>query len=508
LPADDTNQCTTAACSAGTPGQTPLTGTHCDVGGSICNAGTCVECNDASDCLGSNDECKTKKCAAHVCDFDYTADGTVVASQVDQDCHRNECNGSGSIVNRVYLADVHDDSNDCTQNLCANNGDMYHPAVTPGSVCAGPQGGRCKDITCTPTFMVVRVDKESTDAAFAGSTGFSVFIERRYLDTAGGQVPGYGPIALPTAPIDAGGALPFVLSAGGGSDGALSLTPDGKYVTLAGYMEAPGTAVTSVTSTAKRMVARIDGTPTGNVDTSTWFASAFKGNNIRSATSSDGERIWAAGASQPSGLGGIWYINRGDADGGTQLTLNTVTDAGAPTTLGNARVVSVVGNQLYGTSDKVPNQGIFAVGSGLPDGGAVQLTSFPGQFSLSPFSFVLLDRDGTPGFDTLYIADESAVGNGGGIQKWILNGGGTWQVVTIFNRDQTGNPMTNGIRHVAGMVTGNSVTLVATTSDAGSGTPPPVKILLYVDDGNLAPTPTLLATAAPNTVFRGVSLAP
>lgn len=52
-------------------------------------------------------------------------------------------------------------------------------------------------------------------------------------------------------------------------------------------------------------------------------------------------------------------------------------------------------------------------------------------------------------------------------------------------------------------MTGANVTLVATTGEATQN-----KLVVAVDDGSAAPAVTTIATAAANTMFHGVALAP
>ena len=94
---------------------------------------------------------------------------------------------------------------------------------------------------------------------------------------------------------------------------------------------------------------------------------------------------------------------------------------------------------------------------------------------------------------TLYVADDRAF-PGGGIQKWTFDGT-TWTQVNTFT-----NGATTGSRGLAGVVTGNNVTLVATTTNS--------KLIVYVDDGSATPVGTVVATAALNTVYRGVAISP
>jgi hypothetical protein len=133
----------------------------------------------------------------------------------------------------------------------------------------------------------------------------------------------------------------------------------------------------------------------------------------------------------------------------------------------------------------------------------------PGVTTPQPYQFVMFDRDATiPGPDVLYVADDRAPvaatpTAGGGIQKWTFDGT-AWSNVTTFNLDTTGSALTVGVRGLAGGVTTGAVTLVAVTADASAN-----RLLSYVDDGrNRNPVPALLGTAAANTVYRSVSLAP
>ncbi len=117
-------------------------------------------------------------------------------------------------------------------------------------------------------------------------------------------------VALPTAA--SGSNRPLMMSGSASSEGALTLSPDGRYLAFAGYAAAPGT--TSVASTlasgTPRVVARLGSD--GAVDTSTAITDAFSGNNIRAppsttaaasgrsaATAGGGSPRWAAPAPRP-----------------------------------------------------------------------------------------------------------------------------------------------------------------------------------------------------------------
>jgi hypothetical protein len=81
------NACTDDVCTAGVPSNPPRAqGTTCG-GALVCNAtGTCVGCNAASDCPGTDSECKARTCTAGLCGVAFTAANTPVAAQIASNC--------------------------------------------------------------------------------------------------------------------------------------------------------------------------------------------------------------------------------------------------------------------------------------------------------------------------------------------------------------------------------------------------------------------------------------
>jgi predicted extracellular nuclease len=285
---------------------------------------------------------------------------------------------------------------------------------------------------------------------------------------------------LPTSV--AGANRRVTMSGSATSEGGLALSADGRYLTLAGYDAAPGTAgVAGTTASAvNRVVARVDATRT--VDSSTAMTDAFSGGNPRSAVTDDGSRFWVAGST-----GGVRLATLGDT--GTTAQINSA----SPT---NLRVAGIASGQLYVTTGSGAT-GLHSVGSGLPTTGGQTpslVTAVP-----SPYGFVALDRDpGVPGVDTLYIADDSA-SPGGGILKFSFDGT-TWTARGSFR------PAGGGVRGLTGSVTASGVTLFATTSTATNQ-------LVKIDDtagfnAAIGATSTTMQTAATNTAFRGVAFAP
>ena len=99
------------------------------------------------------------------------------------------------------------------------------------------------------------------------------------------------------------------------------------------------------------------------------------------------------------------------------------------------------------------------------------------------------------------MADDSTVAAGGGVQRWTLTGS-TWARDFIMV-DPGGTP--TGVRGLLATPTGTSITLVAVTTEVVAN-----RIVKFVDPAGstTAATGTVIATATPLTVYRGVALAP
>ncbi|MFN9222255.1 MAG: beta strand repeat-containing protein [Planctomyces sp.] len=263
------------------------------------------------------------------------------------------------------------------------------------------------------------------------------------------------------------------------SEGALSLSTDGRYLTVAGYDAATGTAsvastATTTGATVERVVAAVDVDQVVNTRTRT---TSFSGNNIRGAVMSSSGGMWLTG-----GNSGLIFLPL-EANG---------TGTAVASTPANLRVPAIFGGQLYVSSGSTGVR-IGSVGTGTPTGGGNSITSLPGYSTStgSPYAFYLADlSSAVAGPDTLYVADDTP----GTLQKYSLSGG-SWVA--------RGTVTLSGCRGVTGVVSGSTVTLYAT-----SGT----SLVRVTDstgyDGNLTATATTLVTASSNTVFRGVALVP
>ncbi len=276
----------------------------------------------------------------------------------------------------------------------------------------------------------------------------------------------------------------FTVSGSATSEGFISLSGNGQYLTVGGYGVGPGTAAVAGTtaSTVNRVVARVD--MGGNVDTTTALSDAYSGSNIRSATSTDGINIWTGG-NGGSGLGAT--------AGPRYTTYGSSTSIRVDSTASNARVVNIFNGQLYESSFTGTLLGVSTVASGLPTTlAAGPITGLPGMPTTgthSAYDFWFRDAN------TLYVADDGSAANGGGIQKWLLSSG-TWSLAyTLLNN----GTITTATRGLAGTLDGNGDAVLFGISGSS---------LFTVTDTGASALALTLATAPANTAFRGVEFIP
>jgi predicted extracellular nuclease len=291
-------------------------------------------------------------------------------------------------------------------------------------------------------------------------------------------------IAMPTA--DGGSNQTLTASGTATSEGLLTRSVDGQYLTVTGYDVAPGTASVAATTSAtvNRVVGRVDAA--GTVNTTTALTDAYNQDSIRSAVSTDGTNIWTSGTGNPSSSAGSRYT-----------TLGATTTTQLSTSVTNLRQTNIFGGQLY-VSSASGSFRLASVGTGTPTTSAQTITNLPGipTSTISPYGFFFADLDaGVSGVDTLYIADDRTQANGGGILKYSLVGG-TW---TSNGTLASGS----NLRGLTAVVSGASVTLYATGAGA---------IVTATDTSGYNATNngtfSTVASAASNTAFRGVALAP
>lgn len=326
----------------------------------------------------------------------------------------------------------------------------------------------------------IAIYRVGTGGSSLSSAATAVFIDE--YTTTGTLVQS---IALPTL---ANGAS-FALTASGTatSEGLMTLSADGKSLVLTGYNAATGTA--AVASTTAASVTRVVGVvgANGNVNTTTGLGNNFSGNNIRSAVSTDGNQLWVAGANT-----GIVATTVGSTGNGT-IVLNMVT---------NNRQLEIFNGQLYSDTSSGSNVRLGTVGVGTPTTAGQAFSGLPGlPTSGSPYAFFMADLNpGVAGVDTLYVADDAA-----GLQKYSFNGT-TWSL-----KGTVGSAATL-LRGLTGLTNADGSVSLFAIGGGGSGSTGGGVLYSFTDVGaatsTLSGSLTTLATAANNTAFRGVALAP
>ena len=279
---------------------------------------------------------------------------------------------------------------------------------------------------------------------------------------------------LPTA-ADEDHPYPLTIEGGSTVTPLLSRSSDGRYLLIAGFAAIPGTAMPAGTPATGifRTIGRVDAT--GAVDTSTALNDLADMNSPRSATSTDGNALWAAG-----GSGGVRYAVLG-ATSSTALAGTAV------------RQVSIFENQLYLSSSTVSGT-VATVGVGLPTTAGQSLADLPGlpaDGGAVGYAFVDLSPS-IAGVDTLYVAHSSA-----GIQKWTFDGN-SWSAdgTAGFGGDAyRGLAATVELGVVKIFATRNASQLVTVEDSSGY-------------DGTLAGSPSILSVAPVHTRFAGVAMAP
>ena len=337
--------------------------------------------------------------------------------------------------------------------------------------------------TAAPEFTAANivVCRVGTGTGSLSTSAAAVFLDEY---TSGGTL--VSSIAMPTTNGIVQKA--FTVAGSAQSECQLNRSTDGRYLVLAGYPQTPGTVTVGGTIGA-RVFARVDSA--GNVDTST-TTDSFGSSMVRAAATTDGSGFWATGSSV-----GVVYMPFGTIGFGTVVSNNFT----------NLRGINIFDGQIY-TSAMTSTYRLGKVGTGIPtttSNTSTNLTGFPTSTN-SPYAFFFADLEpSVTGVDTVYVADDGSAGtalSNGGIKKFSLVSG-TW----TFNGNFPGGGAVaaSSFIGVTGSVSGTQVTLYATRNTGG-------QLVRYVDTTgyNVAPTaaPTLLATAASNTAFRGVALAP
>jgi hypothetical protein len=298
-----------------------------------------------------------------------------------------------------------------------------------------------------------------------------------------------GSLAMPTMPVTppaAGSDGALVASGSAGSEGLLTLSPDGTTLALTGYDAGVGT--TKVASSAAASVPRTVGLvgASGTIDTSTLLTNVGDGNNVRSAVTDGNGNIWIGDATN-----GLSYATDGSS---------TATTLSSSKKNNNLRGVLISGGQLYADADPTKDSFSFAqVGTGLPTSGTPTFTTLV-DGSIEPYGYALLSLGGGSAPDTLYTADQST----NSILKYSLVGG-AWTA-----EGSIGLPA--GVTGIEGL-TANDVNGQAQIYATANGSSSTSGYLLSFTDttgaGNqVSGIASQIATAPAGEAFRGIAFAP
>jgi beta-lactamase superfamily II metal-dependent hydrolase len=284
-------------------------------------------------------------------------------------------------------------------------------------------------------------------------------------------------IALPTS----ASSPQHICTASGtaATEGFLSRSQNGQYLAVPCYDAALATASITTSTTIARVIGRMD--RNGSIDTSTSWVESSSAGNPRTETTSDGNTFWVAGSTV-----GVRTTTFGASAVTNVSTTNT-----------NLRQLHIFNGQLYVSSGAGATFRLGQVGTGLPTASGTTTTNLPGLGVTSAYnSFFFADLDGTPGVDTVYIADETT----GTVAKFCLVSG-SWTA--------KGTTALLAAHGLTGYVSGGTVTLIATN---GPSTATINSMSTIVDatgyNANLTATATAIASAGTNKGFRGVVMVP
>lgn len=175
------------------------------------------------------------------------------------------------------------------------------------------------------------------------------------------------------------------------SEGYMSLSGDGRYLSFAGYDATVGTTGIAATAnpTTTRMAGVINNAKTITLSGTT---TAYSANNMRSAVTENGTNIWMAGSNT-----GVETVTNGTVSASSS----------ASNTLTNIRCLGIFGGQLYFTTASGTSQGLYKVGNGVSTTTGQTASLMVGN--TASVGFALLDADASiAGVDLLYILTDGA----------------------------------------------------------------------------------------------------
>ena len=273
------------------------------------------------------------------------------------------------------------------------------------------------------------------------------------------------------------GSTALILSGVAGTEGGLTRSLDARGLTFTGYCTNRGSALSGSLSSqtgaaVPRGVATVDAF--GNYTVTESSPLLYSASNPRAAAADGTNSFWTAG-----GADGTYYVNPPQ---GPVTVQNTIA---------NTRYIRARSGDLFFTT-RSGTAGLYTfTAGGLPKSSAGTALLFTTGANSQPTGFDL-DRTLT----LAYIADQRSGSTGGGIQKWI-NNGGVWSFAYTLNTGATSNAFALAVDF-----SGSAPLIYATATEAG------LDRLICLEDTNSAAVATVVATAGLNQTFRGIDFAP
>jgi hypothetical protein len=355
----------------------------------------------------------------------------------------------------------------------------------------------------------------------SGATGNTIYLDQfttngayvssiQIPDQGAGEPYGYGPGTNVSASVNLPPGSQPLLVAGAGPDAPyealLTLSADDASLNFAGYVQAYPANVPDVSYTDE--VAAGNSTNNwrgiGGVSAFGYYSlgytnsGLYSGGNhtIRSATTLEGVNFWTTGQSSASGIKYASLLTAGYATG---IGVPVITSSGTGT-----HVVQILnGNLAFSDAAGASGPGIYA-SAGTPEpaktgtGSASLLINEGG----SPVDFAA-----SPDGQTVYVSDDGASAQPGGIQRWDSNGGGGYNYsYTLATGTNLAGARGLAVSFPAGITTWGAgvdgAIVFATTTESLNNR------LIKITDNGAGSVAATLATSGPNELYTGLRFGP
>jgi hypothetical protein len=409
------------------------------------------------------------------------------------------------VTTSATISSIAESGTTATVTTTAAHGFVVGQAVTiTGTSVAGWNGGSFT-ITKVPTSTTFTVtDSAKNGAATGGTATLSLSNSNGTAASVVELPPTLNAKTVQTVALPTTGAGAVTEGGSTTTAGYVTDSSDGHTALLGGYSAAVGASTSSATGTIGVL------NPNGSIESSTQIASGNSGGSVRAVASADGLGFWVATGNF------VQYVPFGNTSFIPTATVSNFFSGP------NAVAIAPQG-QLYldGGAGAQPN-GVPAIdGPALiaPTGTANNspgLPNNPGQVGTVLQGFpTARDASGNfptsaqfvigPDGNTIFVADSRTDGSGG-ILEYTQSTPGNW---VELGGAQAGTGADSGLRGLTAdfSVPGSPVLYGTTSAATGNRV---VKITGATLDGQTAPSFafTTVATAAANTAFRGVALAP